>query len=70
MSTDDILKLTKLLDFWIEHNQEHGEEFAEWANKARQSGIEAVYEDLMAAAKLMNEANSSLKHAKALLNKN
>ena len=69
MSTDDILKLTKLLDFWIEHNQEHGDEFAEWANKAKLSGREAIHKDLMDAAKLMNEANISLKHARATLHK-
>ncbi len=70
MSIDDIEKLKKLLDFWIDHNQEHGNEFAEWANKARQMGMESVYGNLMSASKLINDANTSLKNAAQIIQHN
>ncbi len=68
MSTDDIQKLSKLLSFWTEHNQEHGDEFKEWAERARQLGKESIAADLMTAAGMMAEANKALKNAAKTLN--
>lgn len=63
MADNDILKLKKLLEFWIEHNKEHADEFKEWAQKARKLGKESVCEDLLTAAQLMAQADISLDNA-------
>jgi rubrerythrin len=53
MSNDDREKLKKLLSYWVEHNQEHSEEFREWAGKARDMGeAEAAAEILEAVANM------------------
>jgi len=35
-------KLSTLLDYWIEHNREHRDEFTEWAEKAKSFAGAAV----------------------------
>jgi nickel/cobalt exporter len=56
-------KLKVLLEYWVKHNREHGDEFKEWAEKARGSGEAEVYDELMAAAEEMEKANSLLTRA-------
>ena len=60
MSNDDILKLQKLLAFWIEHNQEHSQEFKDWADKARALGESEVAEEILQAAQAMDQASGLL----------
>ena len=60
MSRSDMEKLRILLKHWIEHNQEHGEEFREWAEKANGIGEVAVHRDMLVAAQHMDEAGESL----------
>ena len=60
MSKSDLEKLRILLKHWIEHNKEHGEEFREWAEKARGIGEVAVHRDMLVAAQYMDEAGESL----------
>jgi hypothetical protein len=56
-------KLRVLLDYWVKHNREHGEEFREWAEKAKSFGEIAVHDELMEACEEMGKANSSLLRA-------
>ena len=56
-------KLRVLIDYWIKHNEEHGEEFREWAEKAGSSGETAIRDELAAAAGAMEKANESLSRA-------
>lgn len=56
-------KLRVLLDYWIRHNEEHGAEFREWAEKAKGSGEIAVHDDLMKAHDETQKANTSLLRA-------
>lgn len=56
-------KLRVLLDYWVKHNREHGEEFKEWAEKARSFGEIAVHDELMEACEEMGKANASLLRA-------
>jgi hypothetical protein len=56
-------RLRVLLDYWVEHNKEHGEEFREWAEKAKGFGDDALSEELAAAAREMEKANASLTRA-------
>ena len=69
MENSEMEKLKILLDHWIEHNKEHGEEFREWAEKARALGEAAVHEDMLDAARYMDKASESLRKALEELNK-
>jgi len=53
-------KLEILLDHWIEHNREHAQEFAEWAEKAKSFGKIAVYENIMKAVQQMSGVDELL----------
>jgi hypothetical protein len=62
-------RLRLLLDYWIKHNQEHEQEFREWADKASSlSG--AVAQQLQEAAGRMSEATGWLEQARQALRKN
>ena len=62
-------KLETLLDYWIEHNTEHGAEFKEWTIKAKEFGGDDVVDDLLAASQKMDEVNKSLLKAAEKLKK-
>jgi hypothetical protein len=51
----DIDKLRVLIPHWVEHNNEHAEEFRQWAEKS----VDAS-KDLMAAAEAINTVNQAL----------
>lgn len=53
-------KLSRLLDYWIGHNKEHGDELREWADKVRGSASAEVRAHMLEAAKQMNSANQFL----------
>jgi len=57
---DERRKLKILLDHWIEHNKEHGEEFSQWAEKAKGFGEAKVHDDILEAVQQMSKANESL----------
>lgn len=69
MEKSEMEKLKILLDHWIEHNKEHGEEFREWAEKARYLGEAVVQEDMLDAAQNVDKASESLRKALEELNK-
>lgn len=57
-------RLKVLLAHWIEHNEEHAKEFMEWAERAKEEGIDpAICEGIARAARQMEGANSSLREA-------
>lgn len=53
-------KLRILLDYWVKHNDEHGEEFREWAEKSRDLGVPGLRDDLLGASNKLSEANELL----------
>jgi hypothetical protein len=55
-------KFRVLLPHWIEHNQEHVEEFLRWAERAGEAE-----DHIRAAARLIEEANQALEAALAQL---
>ncbi len=55
---NDREKLRVLLPHWIEHNGEHADEFRQWADRA-----ESATELILAAARLVEEANERLEEA-------
>ena len=53
-------KLEALLGYWIRHNEEHGKEFREWAKKAEDAGEDSIRDDILQAARKMDEASTAL----------
>jgi hypothetical protein len=66
---DDVReKLQILLDYWIEHNSEHEQEFRDWADKVAPSYTE-VANQLQKAATRMAAVSDELMKAKQALPK-
>ncbi len=63
MADDERVKLRILLKHWIEHNKEHGQEFREWAGKAKAFGDSEAAEEMLRAAQAMNRASEALAQA-------
>ncbi len=63
---DTTSKLNSLLTYWLEHNQEHGAEFREWADKIAKERND-VAKQLRLAADKMAEVDECLKKARTLL---
>jgi len=59
-------RLHILLDYWIEHNREHEQEFREWADKAVSLSNE-VAQQLQEAAGRMADASNCLEKARQAL---
>jgi len=67
MDNDDKAKLRTLLDYWMEHNKEHSQEFREWAGKAEGFGEAEASKEILAAAQEMDKATESLSQARRRL---
>ena len=63
MAEGDRERLDTLLNYWIEHNREHADEFREWAEKAKGFAGVAVQGQLLEAAKQMDRATELLLQA-------
>jgi len=61
-------RLPILLDYWIEHNREHEQEFREWADKVASLPGE-VAQQLQEAAARMADASNCLEKARQALTK-
>ena len=60
-------KLRVLLPHWIEHNGEHAAEFRRWAEHAGTADGPSPADSILAAARLVEEANERLEEALELL---
>jgi nickel/cobalt exporter len=60
MSNDDKAKLKTLLEYWLEHNREHSEEFKEWVEKSRQMGEAEVAGEIARVVENMEKVNEIL----------
>jgi nickel/cobalt exporter len=60
MSSNEKAKLKTLLDYWVEHNQEHSQEFKEWVDKARALGEKEVADELLLASQEMDKVSEIL----------
>jgi hypothetical protein len=64
---DDVQdKLKVLLDYWIEHNNEHEKEFRDWADKAASSSSEVARQLQKAAVKMAAVSDELMKAKQAL----
>ena len=60
---DEKAKLRALLNYWIEHNKEHSQEFREWVSKAKALGEAEAGEYMLQAAQEMDKASELLSKA-------
>jgi rubrerythrin len=59
-------KLKVLLDYWIEHNGEHEQEFREWADKVAPSSAQIAGQLRKAAAEMAAVSGELMKAKQAL----
>ncbi len=59
-ASDDLAKLRILLPHWIDHNDEHAASFREWAERAREIGLEAVAKQMEVAVERMAACGEAL----------
>ncbi len=69
MDNDEKAKLRTLLNYWIEHNREHSQEFREWAGKAKGVGEAEAFKEILRAAQEIDKASESLSQALMRLEK-
>ena len=60
MGNDEREKLKTMLNYWIEHNREHSQEFRQWADKAKGLGEAEAGEEMLQAAQEMDKASETL----------
>ena len=63
-------KMTKMLDHWIKHNQDHALNYRNWAEKAKANGKDDAGVLLEAAADMSLAINDLFKKALAELDDN
>ena len=63
MGNDERAKLRTMLNYWMEHNKEHSQEFREWAERAKVSGDTEVCNEISQAALELDKATESLSRA-------
>jgi hypothetical protein len=56
MVKDEKENLKALLKYWIAHNQDHSEEFKEWAEKAKAMGENEIAGNIRQAVEQMDKA--------------
>lgn len=60
-------KLAKILDHWIKHNKDHADTYKDWAERARQAGMDDAAGLLKEAADLNITMNEKFEAAKKLI---
>lgn len=56
----EILKLTKLLKHWADHNNSHKESFLKWRDIARNNDLDEIVDNLNKAIEMMDESTKYL----------
>jgi len=67
MGNEEMVKLGTLLNYWIEHNKEHSQEFKEWAEKMGDPDEVEIAAELLKAAGEMDKATEYLQEARGKL---
>ena len=60
---EDRLRLIKLVEHWIEHNDEHGKRFKEEAKIAEEMKLRMVAAEMMSAAEASMKVSEKLSRA-------
>lgn len=58
------VKLSKILEHWVHHNEDHALNYRDWAAKARAAGFQDVANILLAAAELTDKMSRQFIEAK------
>jgi hypothetical protein len=61
----DIEKLQLLISHWLQHNEDHGKEYAKWAALAREAGQSTAAECIEQAVDLLAKADRAFEKALA-----
>ena len=64
---EERLRLIKLVEHWIKHNEEHGTRFREEADVAEKKGLKDVVLEIRRAAHASKEVSNNLSKALSLL---
>ncbi len=56
-------KMKKLLEHWLQHNEDHAKTYEKWADVAEESGEQEVVKALRKSAKLTREINIAFEKA-------
>ena len=67
---EEKLRLMKLVEHWVEHNDDHGDRFSEEAIKAEKMGLKEVAEEMRKAADASGKVSENLLKAITLLKEN
>lgn len=62
-------KLSKILDHWIRHNNDHADTYKDWAERARNAHMAEVADLLESAADLNFTMNEKFEEAKKQISK-
>ena len=57
---EEKLRLMKLVEHWVEHNDDHGNRFSDEAIKAEKMGLKEVAEELRKAAEASGMVSGNL----------
>ncbi len=60
---DERKKLSVMIEHWIEHNDEHMEEYKKWAHKAEELGLKSVRKEIEEAIESLSQSNHHLERA-------
>ena len=69
MGNDGRTKLVAMINYWIAHNEEHSQEFKEWADRANGFGEIEVCRKILQAAREMDKASETLSQVLSKLEK-
>ena len=64
---EEKLRLMKLVEHWVEHNDDHGNRFSEEAIKAEKMGLKEVADEMRKAAEASVKVSGNLLKAMILL---
>ena len=67
MGNEEKARLGTLIDYWMEHNREHSQEFREWAERAGKFGPAGVGGEILKAAQELDKATEHLSRARRQL---
>jgi len=56
----DLLKLSKLLLYWAEHNKTHKENFLKWCDTVQDYGLVKIAENLNKAIEMLDKSSEYL----------
>jgi hypothetical protein len=62
-------KFIKLLDHWVKHNDDHAQNYRDWAHKAQHQGLPEVETLLQDAARLTDDISVKFNQAAELIKK-